>query len=79
MDAVGYGPYRNILLRPAGKQRLENKFAYFSMELAYAVDLATAAERKISHIKGLRSVFRILPSHGERWRSIWQRIEGEVI
>ena len=36
------------------------------MKLAYAIDLTAATDCKISHVEGLRSVFRILPSHREQ-------------
>jgi len=52
MNAVGYGPYWDFLLRPAGKQVLENLSAHLSMEFAHAIDLPAVVDRKIGHVEG---------------------------
>ena len=64
MDAVRYVTNRDVALRPAWKQGLEDSPAYFTVQPADTVDRPAAAQGKIRHIERLRVVIRILSAEG---------------
>ena len=59
-------PIGTSCLRPSRKEWLKDMPAHLPVELAYAIDLAAATDRKLGHIEGFRSISRVLPSHREQ-------------
>ena len=64
MNTVGHMTDRDLVLRPAGKQGLENFPADLSVEATHAIDKAAAPQSQIGHVKGFRIVVGILPTQG---------------
>ena len=60
MDAVGNVANGHLVLGPAGEQGLEDTPADFPVQLAHAVDRATAAQGEIGHVEWFPVVGRIL-------------------
>src|SRR5580658_1510781 len=61
VHSVGHVRYRNLCFRPPGKEGLEEPPAYLTVQFAYAVDGAAAADRQIGHIEGFGRVLAIAP------------------
>ena len=66
MDAVRDVANGHLVLWPAGKQRLEDAPAHFAVQLAHAVDRATAAYRQIRHVERFLVVVGILSTQGHQ-------------
>ena len=66
MHAVGDLSDRHLIRRPVREERPEQLPADLAMQLAHAVDRATAANRQIGHVEGLRRIVRVLATQGQQ-------------
>ena len=66
VDAVGDVSDRYFVLRPVGKERLEDVPAHLPVQAADAVDRAAPADGQVGHIETLRRVVRVLAAHRQQ-------------
>ena len=65
MNSVRHRANRNLVLRPSRKKGPEDLPAHLAVQLAHAIYLTAAVDRKIGHVERFRGIFLVLPSHGK--------------
>ena len=63
---VGDVAYGHFVLRPSREKPLEKPAADFSVQPAYAVEVAAAADGEIRHVEGLRAIGRVPPAERQQ-------------
>ena len=66
VHAVRHGTDRDLGKRPTIEERRESAPADFTVELAYRIDRAASADRKIGHVERLTSVLGIVAAQRQK-------------